>query len=80
MKKSIEIIIRGLFLGISSSLVILGTTTISCISINKAINAGMSVLITSLFIFISNIIIFIVYLKVLDIIINFSINKFKKNK
>lgn len=78
MKISTEIVIRGILLGLSSSVLLLGSTVISCISINKATENEIWFVIALIIICISNIIIFKVYLKILDILLNFNKNKFKK--
>lgn len=78
MKISTEIVIRGILLGVSSSVLLLGSTVISCISINKATENEIWFVIALIIICISNIIIFKVYLKILDILLNFNKNKFKK--
>lgn len=78
MKISTEIAIRGILLGLSSSVLLLGSTVISCISINKATENEIWFVIALIIICISNIIIFKVYLKILDILLNFNKNKFKK--
>ena len=79
MKNSTKIvIIRGILLGLSSSVLILSLTLISCISINKATENEIWLVPALISICISNIIVFKVYLKILDILLNFNKNKFKK--
>ena len=79
MKNSTKIvIIRGILLGLSSSVLILSLTLISCISINKATENEIWLVPALIIICISNIIVFKVYLKILDILLNFNKNKFKK--
>ncbi len=79
MKISTKItIIRGILLGLSSSILLLSLTLISCISINKATENEIWFVPAMIIICISNIIIFKVYLKILDILLNFNKNKFKK--
>ena len=78
MKNSTKIAIRGILLGLSSSVLILGSTVISCISINKATENEIWFVPALIIICISNIIVFKVYSKILDILLNFNKNKFKK--
>lgn len=78
MKISAEIVIRGILLGLSLSVLLLGSTVINCISVNKATENELWFVTALIIICISNIIIFKVYLKILDILLNFNKNKFKK--
>ena len=79
MKNSTKIaIIRGILLGVSSSVLLLSLTLISCISIDKATENEIWFVPALIIICISNVIIFKVYLKILDILLNFNKNKFKK--
>lgn len=79
MKKSTKIaIIRGILLGVSSSVLLLSLTLISCISINIATENEIWFVPALIIICISNIIVFKVYSKILDILLNFNKNKFKK--